>query len=148
MSEQHFKVHQQLAMDSIALGSFELCQLRLMNDSQYPWFILIPQREDMREIYQLAVQDQIQLLKESSFLAEQLASLFNAEKMNIAAIGNVVPQLHLHHVVRYQSDIAWPKPIWGVRSMQPYSAEQLEQRQDKVTRHLGSALNSPESSAV
>jgi diadenosine tetraphosphate (Ap4A) HIT family hydrolase len=144
MSEQLFSVHRQLAMDSIALGSFELCQLRLINDCQYPWFILIPQRTNIQEIYQLTTQDQSLLIKESSFLAEQLARLFKADKLNIAAIGNVVPQLHLHHVVRYQTDIAWPKPIWGLSSMQAYSATLLEQRIEEVKQQLGPALNPPE----
>lgn len=116
-----FCVHPQLQQDSFAVGSFELCELRLINDSQYPWCILVPQRPDVREIYQLNSADQQQLQIESCYLAEQLAALYNADKMNIAAIGNVVPQLHVHHIVRYTHDKAWPVPVWGKFTAIPYT---------------------------
>lgn len=128
-----FKLHPQLEKDCIVLGKFELCQLLLMNDSQFPWFILVPQRADIQEIYQLTPAEQTMLIQESSYLAEKLAIIFNADKLNIATIGNIVSQLHLHHVVRYQNDKAWSAPIWGKFTAVPYTTQQLNELQEKLT---------------
>jgi len=108
-----FTLHPTLKKDCIDIGSFKLCRVLLMNDSQFPWLILVPERNNITEIYQLSTTDQQQLIRESSYLAESLATLYHADKINIAALGNMVPQLHIHHVVRYKTDIAWPAPIWG-----------------------------------
>jgi diadenosine tetraphosphate (Ap4A) HIT family hydrolase len=104
-----------------------------VNDSQFPWFILVPQRENIREIYQLTAEDQITLIQESSYLAEKLAMIFKADKLNIAAIGNLVPQLHLHHVVRYRTDKAWAAPIWGKFAAVPYTEQQREELLARLT---------------
>jgi diadenosine tetraphosphate (Ap4A) HIT family hydrolase len=96
-----------------------------MRDANYPWFILVPDREGISEIYQLSEADQAQLLRESSRLAAVLAERFQADKLNIAALGNVVPQLHIHHVVRYRDDAAWPAPVWGRVPARPYTPEGL-----------------------
>jgi diadenosine tetraphosphate (Ap4A) HIT family hydrolase len=122
-----FQLHPQLQQDCFILGKFELCQVLLVNDSQFPWFILVPQRANIREIYQLTNEDQIMLIRESSYLAKELAAIFSADKLNVAAIGNLVPQLHLHHVVRYQTDKAWAAPIWGKFAAVPYTEQQLKQ---------------------
>jgi diadenosine tetraphosphate (Ap4A) HIT family hydrolase len=95
-----FSLHPTLKKDCIELGQLELCRVLLMNDSQFPWLILVPERENMSEIYQLSTADQQQLMRESSYVAEQLAVLYHADKMNIATLGNMVPQLHIHHVIR------------------------------------------------
>jgi diadenosine tetraphosphate (Ap4A) HIT family hydrolase len=115
-----FELHPRLSQDCIQLGRFPLCRLLLMNESRYPWFILVPERQAISEIYQLTDEDQVQLMRESSHLSRMLSELFRADKMNIAAIGNLVPQLHLHHVVRYRDDPAWPGPIWGRFEPLPY----------------------------
>ena len=128
-----FKLHPQLEKDCILLGKFELCQLLLMNDSQFPWFILVPERENVEEIYQLTSAEQMTLIQESSYLAEKLATIFQADKLNIAAIGNIVSQLHVHHVVRYRNDKAWAAPIWGKFAAVPYSAQQLEKLKAQLT---------------
>ena len=120
-----FQLHPRLKEDCIAIGRFDLCQLLMMNDSQYPWFILVPRRADIKEIYQLSKSERHTLIEESSYLAENLATLYEADKMNIAAIGNLVPQLHIHHVVRYQSDKAWPAPVWGRFAAVPYTQQQI-----------------------
>ena len=119
-----FILHPQLEQDCFVLGRFPLSQLLLMNDANYPWFILVPQRNNLRETYQLSESEQHQLNWESTHLAEQLTDLYRADKMNIAALGNMVPQLHIHHIVRYQSDPVWPKPVWGVLPAKPYGDEQ------------------------
>lgn len=120
-----FSLDPRLQNDTIELGSFPLSLLLLMNDCTYPWLILVPQRAGIREIYQLDPADQCQLLRESSELAAALAAQFQPDKLNIAALGNVVPQLHLHHVVRYRSDPAWPAPVWGKTPPTAYLPEQI-----------------------
>lgn len=120
-----FRLHPRLQRDCIDLGAFRLCRVLLMNDAHYPWFILVPQREGIKEIFELSEADQVQLLRESSFLARNLAEIFRADKMNIAALGNLVPQLHVHHVVRYIGDPAWPAPVWGRLSADPYTDDGL-----------------------
>jgi diadenosine tetraphosphate (Ap4A) HIT family hydrolase len=121
-----FSLHPALKKDCIELGQLELCRVLLMNDSQFPWLILVPKRENITEIHQLSTTDQQQLIRESSFIAEKLAGLFQADKMNIAALGNMVPQLHIHHVVRYKTDKAWPAPIWGKSDAVVYTDKELE----------------------
>ncbi len=118
-------LHQQLAKDCLLLGHFPLSRLLLMNDSNYPWFILVPDRDDVSEIYQLADADQALLLQESSALSACLMQVFNGDKLNVAALGNIVPQLHVHHIVRYKNDSAWPAPVWGKFPARPYTEEQL-----------------------
>ena len=108
-----FALHAQLEKDCDVLGQFALSHLLLMNDAQYPWFILVPARANISEIFQLSVADQQQLWRESTQLAAGLMQVFHGDKMNIAALGNVVPQLHVHHIVRYTTDAAWPAPVWG-----------------------------------
>jgi len=135
-----FALHPQLQADCIPLGRFQLCRLLLLNDATYPWFILVPERDDIREIYQLPLEDQMLLIRESSHLAQQLASHFKADKMNIAALGNVVPQLHLHHIVRYRHDPAWPAPIWGKVPPQPYGTAAVAVLKQTLIDILGSGF--------
>jgi len=131
-----FQLHPRLKQDCITIGRFDLCQLLMMNDSQYPWFILVPEKADIKEIYQLSKPERQLLTEESSYLAENMATLYNADKMNIAAIGNLVPQLHIHHVVRYQGDKAWPAPIWGKFAVVPYTQQQITDNIDRVKKQL------------
>ena len=114
-------IHPQLQRDCFVLGQLSLSHLLLMNDSRYPWFILVPAVEGIQEIYQLTPTDQQQLLAESNWLAENLQKSFAADKINIAALGNVVPQLHVHHIVRYRTDDAWPAPVWGKYPAKAYN---------------------------
>jgi len=111
-----------------------------MNDNQFPWFILVPEIPNISEAYQLSKQQRGQLQEESCYLAEQLAQLFDADKMNIAALGNLVPQLHVHHVVRYRADPAWPQPVWGKLSAIPYSIEQIQALRYRLDGQLGNYL--------
>ncbi len=131
-----FQLHPRLEQDCIAIGRFELCRLLMMNDSQYPWFVLVPERADLKEIYQLSKTERELLTEESSYLAENLAILYQADKMNIAAIGNMVPQLHIHHIVRYQIDKAWPAPVWGKFDAVPYSEQQITDNVIRIKEQL------------
>ena len=133
-----FQLHPRLQQDCITLGKFDLCQLLMMNDSQYPWFILVPELADITEIYQLNRTERLMLTEESNYLAKNLATLFSADKMNIAAIGNLVPQLHLHHVVRYKTDRDWPAPVWWKFDSIPYTDEQLIATLTRVKAQLTS----------
>lgn len=125
LSKHEFALHPQLEKDCVVLGSFELCLLLLVNDSHYPWFILVPQREGIREIYELSEEDQALLLRESSAFSKALQRIFKADKLNVAALGNMVPQLHIHHIARYKNDVAWPGPIWGVESADAYTLSDI-----------------------
>lgn len=131
-----FELHPRLAQDSVIVGQFELSLLLLSKDANYPWCILVPQREDIFEIHHLDAQEQQQLIRESSRLSEVMTSLFDAHKMNIAALGNVVRQLHIHHVARFVDDAAWPQPIWGKVPQKNYSPAQLEDRISRLQNAL------------
>ena len=119
-----FVLDQRLLQDTVPVGDFPLCRLLLSNDSHYPWFILVPRRADISEIFQLSEADQAQLWHETTVLSKKLHRLFDADKMNVAALGNVVKQLHMHVIVRRQNDAAWPAPVWGKHPALPYSADQ------------------------
>lgn len=121
-----FELHPQLAKDCLPVGRFALCHLLLMRDANYPWCILVPARIDITEIYQLSGEDQQQLMRESSLLASSMAALFSADKMNVAALGNIVPQLHVHHIARRRDDPAWPAPVWGKVPPLSYTEEEQE----------------------
>lgn len=128
MNKQSFKLDERLNNDTVKLASWPLSEVLLMNDSQYPWVILVPRCAEISEIYQLPEADQVQLLQESAFLGRQLMSVYAGDKLNVAALGNVVNQLHLHHVVRFEGDAAWPAPVWGKYPVVQYSEKALEQQ--------------------
>lgn len=120
-------VHPTLLNDCLPIGKMSLSHVLLMLDANYPWFILVPDRENIEEIYQLSLAEQRQLISESSRLGEALMRGFNGDKLNVAALGNVVPQLHVHHIVRHRNDPAWPAPVWGKVVARPYNDELREQ---------------------
>ena len=120
-----FALDSRLQQDCLLVGDFPLCHLLLMNDAGYPWFILVPRREDVSELFQLDATDQRQLWHETTLLAETLKDTFAADKMNVATLGNVVSQLHMHVIVRKRDDAAWPAPVWGKHPAQPYTEEQV-----------------------
>jgi len=122
-----FKLDPQLKQDTVLVADWHLCQVRLMNDSRYPWVILIPKVEDVSEIHQLADEQQQLLLGESVRLSKALEQLFAPHKLNVAALGNMVRQLHIHHIVRFEDDASFPRPVWGVGDAVPYEAEALNE---------------------
>jgi diadenosine tetraphosphate (Ap4A) HIT family hydrolase len=131
-----FQLHPQLDADSVTIGDFPLSRILLINDANYPWFVLVPRKVDITEIYQLTEQEQIQLTCESAFLSKRIAELFSADKINIAALGNMVPQLHIHHVVRFKSDPSWPHPIWGRITAKHYGDEEKHQLLTRLKSNL------------
>lgn len=118
-----FKLHPQLEADTHFICDLELCRVLLMDDANYPWVILVPRREGIREICELSREDQHQLSDESAQVARAMLEIYKPDKLNIAALGNQVPQLHVHHLARYTTDPAWPNPVWGRVPRLPYADE-------------------------
>jgi len=141
----NFTLDERLAGDTEFLVDWPLCRVLLMNDQQYPWCILVPRvmsdNDDvMKELYELSDDQRAQFDLESVFLSKTLMQYFQGEKLNIAALGNVVSQLHIHHVVRFKNDIAWPAPIWGRHSVKPYDDAALTDQKEALINLLKPAF--------
>lgn len=130
-------LHPQLADDTHPLAHWPLCEVRLMDDAHHPWLILVPRVENAVDITDLDAAQQSALMREIDRAARALQFTVKPHKLNVAALGNVVPQLHVHVIARYREDIAWPRPVWGTATAQPYSPEQLVER----VALLGTALS-------
>lgn len=131
MSENNmgeFRLHPQLAQDTHFVTDLPLCCVLLMNEARYPWLILVPRRAGIREIHELTAEERQQLWAESDQVSRVLMALFQPDKLNLAALGNMVPQLHLHHIARFQTDAAWPAPVWGKFVPEPYTVEMAASR--------------------
>ena len=120
-----FVLHDRLAADSVALGDGPLSSVRLMKDRRYRWLILVPRRAGLREIHDLAAADRALLIEEIALAGQALQAATGAAKINVGALGNLVPQLHVHVVARSPGDPAWPGPIWGFGRPEPYEAAAL-----------------------
>jgi diadenosine tetraphosphate (Ap4A) HIT family hydrolase len=131
-----FELHPQLQKDCFVLGRLALCRLLLMNDANYPWFILVPQKPGLRELHELNEVDQRLLLREVNAVSRMLVNNYSPDKINVAALGNVVPQLHVHVIGRSHKDPAWPAPVWGRVPARPYTPEKV----DGMVMLLGIAL--------
>ena len=134
-----FELDLRLAADTDVVGETPLSQVLLMNDARYPWLILVPRRSDVTEPFELSEADQAQLWQESMRLGEVMKAHFAADKLNIAALGNQVAQLHVHHIARFHSDDAWPGPVWGIGSAVQYGDAAL----DALIGELWSMLREP-----
>ena len=121
-----FLLDERLARDSQSILELSLCDLRLSKDSRWPWLILVPKRADVSEVFDLSPADQQLLWAEQVRVANALKKCTNATKINIAAIGNVVRQLHVHVVARFEGDANWPAPIWGYGTAEPYTDAAFE----------------------
>ncbi|MCG9682862.1 HIT domain-containing protein [Vibrio sp. Isolate23] len=108
-----FELHPQLTKDTSVIGHFPLTIALLHKDNAVPWVILVPKRANLKELHHLPMQDQQQFLLESQAVSQALEATFRPDKLNLGALGNMVPQLHIHHIARFKDDIAWPGPIWG-----------------------------------
>ena len=125
-SEPAWSLHPQLARDTAPVGDLALARVLAMNDANYPWVILVPRRGGAVEIIDLDEADRTGLMAEIAQVSAALRQLTACAKLNVAAIGNVVPQLHVHIVARRTDDAAWPKPVWGAVLAQPYAAGELD----------------------
>lgn len=127
-----FTLHPTLEADSIFLRDLPLCQLRLQNQSAIPWLILVPRRENITEIYELPPTDRHQLMEEITQATTALQTLFKPDKLNIGALGNIVPQLHIHAIARSKADPAWPQPVWGKLGPNTYLPEILDKLRQRL----------------
>lgn len=123
----HFTLHSQLASDTHPVCELGLSRLLLMNDTSFPWLIMVPRVPDIEEIHDLTPGDQQALIAETTMVSRAFKRLTNADKMNVAALGNMVPQLHIHVIARYKHDAAWPGPIWGKVPAVPYGESEAAQ---------------------
>lgn len=121
-----FNLHPQLDADAYFVCDLTLCRVLLMNDARFPWLILVPLREAMCELTDLSLDDQNLLLADINQAARTLQALYKPDKLNIAALGNVVPQLHIHIIARFTHDVAWPKPVWGMGIREVYGDRAVE----------------------
>lgn len=123
-----FVLHPRLEADTAPLTDWPLCRIVLMKDSNYPWLILVPRRAGIAEITDLSPPDQAALMAEIARASAALRGLTAPDRINVAALGNMVPQLHVHVIARFNGDPAWPGPVWGARPAIPYSPEALATR--------------------
>jgi len=133
-----FDLHPQLSADCSVVDDLPLCRLLLMEDANYPWCILVPRRAGIREIHELAEADQAALLREVTRLSMAMQEAFAADKMNVAALGNAVPQLHVHVIARRVDDAAWPRPVWGAVPRRAYAGDEREAAIARLRRTLRS----------
>lgn len=127
MPDSAWSLHPQLEHDSVAVGELSLSHVRAMNNANYPWLILIPRHAGAVEIIDLEGEQQAELMDEIALLSHVLKDVTACGKLNVAAIGNVVPQLHVHIVARRHSDAIWPRPVWGTAPARAYEPAALEQ---------------------
>ncbi|MBF0462487.1 MAG: HIT family protein [Magnetococcales bacterium] len=130
-------LHPQLARDCLWLGRLAACQVLLMNDSRYPWLILVPNQEGLAD-FDLLPEALVPMVWDDIRQASQaLRTLFQPDKLNVAALGNVVPQLHIHVIARFQQDAAWPRPVWGCHPPLPYAERALREQTARLCAALG-----------
>jgi len=134
-----FELHTQLAADTAFVTDALLCRILLMNDANFPWLILVPRRAGLRDYHNLSADDLAVVNDEIVKTSRVLTALYKPDKINVAALGNMVSQLHIHVIARFTDDVAWPKPVWGVDSAKPYAPEALEARLVEFRRAINAA---------
>ena len=122
-----FKLHPQLARDTVEVGDLPLSRVLLMRDANYPWLLLVPRKADITELIDLDETEQRQLMTEIDRVSRALRTLTRCHKLNVAALGNAVAQLHVHVIARFRDDAAWPKPVWGAAPARAYEGDELAQ---------------------
>ncbi|MCE9682697.1 HIT domain-containing protein [Halomonas alkalisoli] len=130
------ELDERLVQDSYPVTELSLCQVRLMDDARFPWLVLIPRRSGVSEIFDLGEEDQQRLWYEATQVGRMLKALAKGDKLNIASLGNVVTQLHVHVVVRRRGDAAWPAPVWGHGEAEPYDLDGLASMRDHLLAQL------------
>ena len=131
-----FSLDKQLAQDCFSVGELPLCKVLLLNDSNFPWIILVPKVEAISELHHLSESEQQQFMQESSCIARMLNELFKPDKLNIAAIGNKVRQLHIHHIGRFENDPCWPETVWGYGKGHPYTDQDRDDTLARIRKFL------------
>lgn len=136
MPSRSFEMDERLLRDSKPLVTLELCQARLMNDCRWPWVILVPQRKGITELFELTPLDQAVLTFEQMTVAAAMKETTSATKINVAAIGNIVRQLHIHVIARTEGDANWPGPVWGFGTAEPYASDQEDEFKNRFLKAL------------
>lgn len=136
-SSSPFSLHPQLAADTFQLTQLPLCEVLLMKDANHPWLVLVPRIGEVVELVDLSDEEQVTLTREIALSSRALQTLFKPDKLNVAALGNVVPQLHVHVIARFTTDVAWPRPVWGAAPARPYEPELIEERRRQLVEALG-----------
>ena len=136
MNLDSWHLHPQLADDTHPVASWPLCEVRLMDDANHPWLILVPRIAEATEVTDLSPPQQLAMVQEIDRACRAL-QVFRPHKLNVAALGNLVPQLHIHVIARYLEDIAWPRPVWGMAAAQPYPPELLIERIQLLRETIG-----------
>ena len=137
---QEFTLHEKLAADCALVTDWPLSRVLLMNDAAYPWLILVPRLPGLRDLDDLTPPSLQEIAREIQSLSKVMKEIFKPTKMNVAALGNMVPQLHIHVIARFEDDPAWPGPVWGVQPPEPYEREALEARVSSLRRALDSVV--------
>ncbi len=133
----NYYLDNRLQQDSLPIGKLKLCEIRLLDDSRWPWLLLVPMRKGMSEVFDLAATDQNLLAEETTYASLTLKNITSAEKINTAAIGNIVRQLHVHVIARNEGDANWPGPVWGFGQAEPYSKETATKFISQIQNELG-----------
>ncbi|AZM97218.1 MULTISPECIES: HIT family protein [Halomonadaceae] len=131
-----FELDPRLEADTLPLADLPLCRALLMNDARYPWVVLVPRRASVSEVFELSQDEQAQLWRETIALGAAMKEIFHGDKLNIATLGNVVSQLHMHLVVRYTDDACWPAPVWGNGSPEPYELALQGSRREQLLAQI------------
>ncbi|MDA8434093.1 MAG: HIT family protein [Nitrospiraceae bacterium] len=137
-----FTLHERLRADTLDITRLRLSRVLLMNDSSFPWLILVPEREDIRELYELDEKDRSVLIEEITLASRIIRHLYKPGKINVGALGNLVPQLHIHVVGRFESDRAWPGPVWGAGTAEPYRDDEKERTRERFEKAFLNYLSS------
>ena len=132
-----FSLDPRLSRDADFVGDLPLCRVLLMNDSRWPWLVLVPRRAGVVELTDLDAADRIRLVEETARAADWLKSHARAEKLNVGALGNIVRQLHVHVVARHAGDPAWPGPVWGFGAAVPYREAEFRTIIEEARKGLG-----------
>ena len=132
-----FTLHADLERDCVQIRDLDLCRVLLMDDANYPWLVLVPMRGGKKDFHDLTRADQQLLCDEITRCSQALVDLYRPDKMNVAALGNMTPQLHIHVIARWTSDAAWPGPIWGKVPRVAYEAEARDGRIAEIRQALG-----------
>jgi diadenosine tetraphosphate (Ap4A) HIT family hydrolase len=132
-----FQLHPQLIADTHPVCDLNLCRVLLMNDKRFPWLILVPMREKMRDLVDLLPADLGTTMKEITRASRVLQIKYKPDKLNIASLGNITPQLHIHVIARFEKDIAWPKPVWCVGEAQKYDEAEAKKLAASLKKQLG-----------
>jgi diadenosine tetraphosphate (Ap4A) HIT family hydrolase len=126
MPKPAWTLHPQLERDTASLGDLPLSRVLVINDANFPWLLLVPRRPDIVEVIDLDEVEQAQLMSEIARVSRAMREVTECHKLNVAALGNAVPQLHVHVIARFRHDAAWPKPVWGAVPPRDYDREELD----------------------